>query len=729
MAAFETANLRLEQRLDGVAILRMDVAGHSVNVLNGQLLADLDETFDYVSADSAAKILVIRGDKPSGFLAGADLHDFATITTAAEAEALSALGQKLFSKLHDLRIPTIALIHGPCLGGGLELALACDYRMVADHSKTQLGLPEVELGLLPAWGGTQRLPRVVGLERALRVMLGGKRLRALEALRWGLADAMGATEAELSARLQLLIERARSDGKRPNSELPLHGWRQRFFESTPIGRSLVFRGTERVLRRRVPDDMPAPWEALQAVRTGLRHGLEAGLKYEREAAGRLATSNACRNLISLFLAREEARKPPETASKIRRVAVIGAGTMGAGIAQLASIHEFELVIREVNDAALKAGMERIAGLLDKAVENKVLTREAAERKLAAIQGVTGWNQGAAAWDAVDLVVEAIIEDLPLKQRVFREVEEHTRRDTILATNTSSLLVQQIQDSVKQRERVAGLHFFNPVHKMHLVEVAHAPRTSGSVVASLVKWVIALGKTPIVVKDSPGFVVNRILMPYLYEAVLLVSQGMQANAIDSTMRRFGMPMGPLELLDQVGLDVAAHSARSMQALFRDRLGTEQELSGLALAFEAFVKRGWLGQKAGLGIYRYKGNAKKVHPQALEILRKEPKPAGELIRSLPKEVQMQEARERMVLLMVNEAALCLAEALAPAAQIDLAMVLGTGWAPHRGGPLHYADARGLTEAVQKLKELSQRAGPRFQPCAELQHRAMANESFYP
>jgi 3-hydroxyacyl-CoA dehydrogenase/enoyl-CoA hydratase/3-hydroxybutyryl-CoA epimerase len=389
--------------------------------------------------------------------------------------------------------------------------------------------------------------------------------------------------------------------------------------------------------------------------------------------------------------------------------------MGAGIAQLAAIRGTEVVVQEVNDAALAAGMERIAALFQKAVENRLLGSDIARQKLGAIGRTTQW-QG---FDQVDLVLEAVSEDLELKRRLFRELERHTQPGTILATNTSSLLVGRLQEGLDRPERVAGLHFFNPVHKMPLVEVVRAAASADEAIATLTRWAVALGKTPVVVKDSPGFVVNRILMPYLYEAVVLAAQKVPVSLIDQTMRRFGMPMGPLELFDQVGLDVVAHSARAMEPLFRDRLGTRPGLGELARTFEEMSRRGWLGQKTGLGLYRYRGKAKTVHRAALATL---PRDVGsdvsQLIGALPKAVQMREARERMVLLMVNEAAACLGEGLvADAATIDLAMVLGTGWAPHRGGPLHYADERGLGEVVAKLTELARRFGPRFEPCAEL------------
>jgi 3-hydroxyacyl-CoA dehydrogenase/enoyl-CoA hydratase/3-hydroxybutyryl-CoA epimerase len=712
---FQTTNLRIEQRPDGIALLRLDVPGHSINVLNREVLGDLEAAFEHVAAEPTIRLLVIRSDKISGFVAGADLHEFASIRTAEEATAISATGQGVFTQLANLPVPTIGLIHGPCLGGGLELALACDYRILLEHAKTQLGLPEVELGLVPGWGGTQRLPRVVGLERALQIILGGRRLSARDALRIGLAEAVGASESELAARLGILTVQAIQDGKRKRKALPLRTWRQRLLESTPVGRHLVFRGTERMLHARVPDDLPAPWEALKAVRVGLRRGMRAGLAYEQEAAGRLATTSACRNLVNLFLEREEARKLPSgPALDIRRVGLVGAGLMGAGIAQLAAIRGFQVTVQEVNDTALEGGMGRISELFQKAVDNRVLTSEAAEQKCSGIRGTTTWE----GFGAMDLVVEAVVEQLPIKQAVFRELEAWVKPESVLATNTSSLLVSQIQEGLKHPERVAGLHFFNPVHKMPLVEVVRTPSSSDRTVAGLVQWAVALGKTPVVVRDSPGFVVNRILMPYLLEAIRLAGQGVAVGVIDQTMRRFGMPMGPLELLDQIGLDVATHAARAMQPTFGQRWGGAEELQRISGIFERMCQEQWLGQKTGLGFYRYTGKTRKVHRAARELLTAPGHDSASLLSHLPAAVQMREARERMVLLMVNESAACLGEQVAAdAATIDLAMVLGTGWAPHRGGPLRYARERGLPETLQALEELAKRLGPRFEPCAAI------------
>lgn len=730
MTPFQTANLRLEATGPDTATLWLDVADRPVNVFNRQVVADLDAALDHVAADASIKILLVRSAKASGFIAGADLQEFVAVQGPEDAVALSERGQRLFDKVSNLPQTTVAVIHGPCLGGGLECALACDYRVVIDLPKTQLGLPEIELGLLPGWGGTQRLPRVVGLEKSLKMILAGKRLNAKEALRDGLADSVAATEAELPGTLESLLSRARREGKRTGEAHSSRNWRQRLLETNPIGRYLIFRGAEKTLKQRVPDDMPAPFEALKAVQTGIALGLEAGLAAEREAIGRLAVTPACHNLIHLFFQREKSRKLPaevraDLVKPVKRVGIVGAGTMGAGIAQLATVRGFEVIIQEVNDDALAAGMKKIEDLFTRAVAHRVMSEDEAKQKFAAIQRTTTWE----GFGHADLVVEAVIEDLELKRGVFTELERRTKPEALLATNTSSLLVAGLQEGRERPGRIGGLHFFNPVHKMPLVEVVRGPATDEATVATLTQWAIDLGKMPVVVKDSPGFLVNRVLMPYLNEAVLLLAEdvpGFTAAEIDKVMRRFGMPMGPLELLDQIGLDVAAHIEKSMRPALGGRFPSN-------LLFERMYEKGWLGQKSGIGFYRYQGKAKQANLEVVNLIPNELKPISDGVRVWKDSISAiyGNSRDRMVLLMANEAAACLGEGLAESAeQIDSAMVFGTGWAPHLGGPLHYADSRSLGEVVRTLEQFSSSLllQRRFEPCAELRRRAESGESFF-
>jgi 3-hydroxyacyl-CoA dehydrogenase/enoyl-CoA hydratase/3-hydroxybutyryl-CoA epimerase len=717
MPLFRSETIDVDRDVDGSVHLSIDIPGRSVNVLTQHVLADLDAALDAMREAARTPVIVIRSGKKSGFLAGADINEFQAIADAAAAEALSALGQKVFGKLADLPAPTIAAISGPCLGGGLELALACDYRLVFDRPDTQLGLPEVELGLLPGWGGTQRLPRVVGLERALTMILTGKRLGAREALAWGLADALATSEAGLREQYSAVAFRAVRDGKRQRRRLPLRTWRQRFLEATPFGRRLILRATRKRIQHRVPDDMPAPFEALEAVRVGLQHGIDAGLASERTAAGRLATGPACRNLVGLFLAREQARKLPEElgaeAAEVRRVGVVGAGVMGAGIVQLAALRGCDVLVKEITDEAMHAGQARVEELFRKAIERQVVPEEQARQRQSAIRWTLNWDE----FDSVDVVVEAAVEDLALKKQIFRDLATRCRPETVVATNTSSLLVTSLQEGLANPERVAGMHFFNPVHRLPLVEVVRTPQTAPAALATLARWAVRLGKTPVLVGDGPGFVVNRVLMPYLNEAVTLAAAGLAIADVDRVMRRFGMMAGPLEVLDQIGLDVAAHVARSMAPVMADRFPAHP-------AFEKMRAAGLLGQKNGKGFYLHRDKKLKVNPEAEELLRELGSPGP----PLPGSARLAEARERMVLLMVNEAALVLAEKVAAtAATVNLAMVLGTGWAPYRGGPLKHANERGLRDIVQALKTLAGRHGRRFEPCDELRRRAESNEAF--
>jgi 3-hydroxyacyl-CoA dehydrogenase/enoyl-CoA hydratase/3-hydroxybutyryl-CoA epimerase len=712
MAFFQSQTLWINQLSDGVAALVLDVPNRSVNVLTAQVLAELEQAIDRVAAEPSFRLLVIRSGKPGTFVAGADVRELAAIGSAADAERLSRRGQQLFAKLAALPQPSVAMIEGACLGGGLELALACDYRVVIDNPRTQLGLPEVELGLIPAWGGTQRLPRVVGLENGLQMILSGKRLKAEEALRCGLADAIvDRADEEPPAFLKQPVKR--SPGK-----LPLRTWRQWLVESMALGRTFIYRGTKRILERKVPDDMPAPWEAFAAIRIGLQQGIDAGLAFESAAVGRLATSAASRNLIGLFLQHEEARKPRVVRSgdrattgegdALRRIGIVGAGVMGVGIAELAILKGCEVVIREVNEMALGMGMFRLIALLTKAVERGLLTAEQMQKRLANVHGTTAWKNFA----DLDLVVEAVVEDLAVKQEVFRELEKHTAPSTILATNTSSLRVADLSRGLQRPERVAGLHFFNPVHQMPLVEVVRTPATRPAVIDSMTDLVIKLGKAPVRVGDSPGFVVNRVLAPYFNEALLLVRGGMHPSLIDEALRRFGMPRGPLEVLDQVGLDVAAAAAQALRPVFGDRLPA-------AGVLEKMTAAGWLGAKSGQGFYRHGRGKPRVNDAAVTLARADDVAPG--TSGTPSE-EIASARERLVTLSVNEAALCVQEGLVESADaLDLALVLGAGWAPHRGGPLHYARQRGVADIVASMQRLAAVLGPRFTPSAALQSLA--------
>ena len=713
MTIFKTANLQVERNGD-FGHLWLDVQDRPFNVFGRQVIADMHAALDAVEAESGIKYLFFGSKKPSGFLAGADIQEFTTIKTGAEAMELTATGQKLMNRVANLRIPTRAVIYGPCLGGGLEFALACDYRSIVDLPSTQVGLPEIELGLVPGWGGTQRLARVIGLEPALQVILQRKRLNAREAKAWGLVDTYHAKLDDIECYTEK--DASRLGRKQPKDGLPLRTWRQKLLESTPLGRMIIFSAASSLVKKKTPEDMPAPAEALECIRVGLSQGIEAGLQREREAIGRLATTTASRNLVTIFFLMMNAKKADGAGSDgevkpCKKIGVVGAGTMGAGIAQLALVKGYDVVVQEVNDAALAAGMKKIEDLLNKAAGARALARRGEAEDL--VGRTTKWK-ASRMWTSSSRLPSRIRQEAC----PFPHDGQPCRPDAVLATNTSSLSVKQMQEGLKHPER-AGLHFFNPVHKMPLVEVVRAPGTDERVVSLLVNFAAHAGKTPVVCGDSPGFIVNRILTPYLNEAGVLLGEGLPVEAIDKTMKKFGMPMGPLELLDQVGLDVAAHVSRSVAPAFGERLQPHPALPRMG-------EMGCLGQKAGKGFYLYGKKKKKVNVEALAKLAAELGMKPTEAHVSPERVR--EARERMVCLMVNEAAMCLGEGLAERADvIDLAMVFGTGWAPHRGGPLPRRRPR-RRRGHQALEQLAQ-ARPTLRALCSERRAESASSSQHP
>lgn len=711
---YQSNDLRLERLDSETAVLWFDVADQRYNIFTPTLLHQLDAVLD-VLAGSPPRRLLVRSEKPSGFFAGADLRTFANITTPAQAEHLSGLGQRLFQRLAELPSCTIAVIFGPCLGGGLELALACDYRVVVDRPDTVLGFPEVELGLIPAWSGCQSLPRLLGIEKALKGILLARKWNAQEAVKNGVADKLLPAGNEMQPLSSDLLAEL-PVRKRAWTVQAAHSLRQTLLERNPLGRSLLFHLTRKTLAAKVPDDMPAPYLALKAVETGIRSGIQAGLAAERQAAGELSQSDACRQLIGLFFARERYRKmPPHLANvprpEVRKVGVLGAGVMGAGIAQLALVRGYSVVLKDVNDAALETGLKRIRELCDKAVSRGILSAADAQERLQHLKTTTDWD----GFGEVDLVVEAVVEHVGIKRRAYRDLEAILRPEAFLATNTSSLSLNDLSADLKHPERFGALHFFNPVHKMPLVEVGRTDRTTEATLAALTAFALDLGKVAVQVGDSPGFVVNRVLLPYLYEAMRLLLEGAEPSEVDHGIRRFGMPMGPFELLDQIGLDVAAHVTRSLQPRFADRFPGDPP-------FDRMVLAGFLGQKSGQGFYRHRDGKTQRYDAWRPLL--------DIPSDLRLRLDPEDLRERLIYPMINEAAACLGEGIVAEPQdVDVAMVFGTGWAPHRGGPLHYADHLGLGSLVSGLKQLAERFGPRFQPCPELLRRHSEGRPFYP
>jgi 3-hydroxyacyl-CoA dehydrogenase/enoyl-CoA hydratase/3-hydroxybutyryl-CoA epimerase len=688
--------LRVEEREGDVLAIVLDRPGARVNLIDDLWLRDMAAALDR-AARERPRGLAILSAKPGQFIAGADVDLIASLPDADEAARRAKQGQDLLARLSDLPFPTVAVVNGACLGGGLETALACRAIFAADDERVSLGLPEVRLGILPGFGGTWRLPRRVGLTAALPLLLSGRSLRARPALRIGLVDRLAPP-----AILESVALRAAAQGAWPRAPRPARrAAADALLGRTPPGRALLRGLTARRLRAETGGHYPAPPVILDRALGGYGAPRERAAQAEARAFGALATGPVAGHLIFLFRGTERlarwpwtgAAAPPDTAS--RRVGVIGAGTMGGAIAGAFAERGLDVRLRDVSIDALRAGLANAAAPLARRVARRSLSTRERDAILARIAPATDdTGMGSA-----DLVVEAVPEIAELKRRIFREVEGRVPHAAILATNTSSIPVTEIAEGLDSPERLVGLHFFNPVHRMPLVEVIPGARTEADVVARAVGIVRRLRKTPVVVADRPGFLVNRLLLPYLNEAARCVEEGWSPAAIDGALERFGFPMGPLAVLDEVGLDVAAKVAGVLAAAFGARAQP-------APVLERLLARGALGRKAGRGFWTGRGKSRR--PNAADL---PSKPAGP--RRADEEIPM-----RLLTGMVNEAARCLEEGVAAHPDhVDLATVLGTGFPPFRGGLLRWARATGEAEIRRHLDALAARHGERFAAAGSL------------
>lgn len=699
---------RFELLGDGLATLTFDSPGRSVNVFTRQALDELERRIDELGHRTDLQCLILLSAKPGNFIAGADVDEIAGVSDPVAAEAASRQGQRLFAAWEALPFPTVAAIQGSCFGGGTELALASDHVLVSDGEATRIALPEVNLGILPGWGGCTRLPRRVGLQAALEMILGGKAVYPRKALRIGLADAV-LPDASFGRLVRTYAAEVADGARRPRPGAA--GLKELLLERNPVGRKVVFDQARRQVLERTGGNYPAPLRALEVIRAGVEHGPAAGFDAEARAVAELAVGRVSKNLLHVFRLTEDVKKraPEPAVAGVGAVGIVGAGTMGGGIAQLvAQAAELPVRMKDLDAEALGLGMEHASRLFEKLVEKRRLTRPQALAKMALLRPTLDYS----GFGRCDLVIEAIVERLDVKQRVFAELAEVVGEDAILASNTSSLSIDAIAGAIGRPDRVVGMHFFNPVHKMPLVEVVRGRRTGEETVRRTAAFSRRLGKTPIVVRDSPGFLVNRLLMFSLGEALVLLEDGVAIDELDRTMKEWGMPMGPVELTDEVGIDVAMHVAGVVGDAFSDRLGIPAWLGRM-------VEDGRLGTKVGKGFYRYQGRR-----------RREPDPAVYSLLGLAprKEAGAGRVVERMVLPMVNEAARCLAEGLvASAADVDLAMILGTGFPPFRGGLCRWADETGVAEVVDGLRDLAAAVGPRFAPSPALEE-VVAAGGFY-
>ncbi|MCB1007968.1 MAG: enoyl-CoA hydratase/isomerase family protein [Acidobacteria bacterium] len=694
---------RLESGEDGVATLTFDLPDRKANIFTREALDELDEIVAELGVRNDIRCLVLRSAKPDIFIAGADVEAIAHVTDPVQAESGSRYGHRIFAAWEALPFPTVAAVRGTCLGGGTELSLASSWLVVSDRADLRIGLPEIKLGIVPGWGGCVRMPRRIGLLASLDLILAGKAIPGARAFKAGLADAIF-PDAGFDARV---LEFARGKaGSARRGKGRSRGLRGALLEGNPLGRAFVVSQARRKTLAQTKGRYPAPLRALEVVSTGISRGAAAGFDAEARAIGELAVSPEAKGLIYLFQQMEASKRDATGGARepVRRPAVIGAGVMGGGIAHLvADKASLPIRVKDIQTPALATALAHAAQLFDKQVRRRRLKPAERRRKMALLQP-TLEDAGV---EACDLVIEAVVENLAVKQKVFADLSRRVSDRAILATNTSSLSIDAIGQLAVHRERVVGMHFFNPVDKMPLVEVVAGRHTSPETAAAIAAFARRLGKTPVVVRDGPGFLVNRLLAFYSAEAMWLLDEGFRIEDIDRAMLDWGMPMGPLRLGDEVGLDVSAKVGHILHEAFGDRLAFPEWIDRLP-------EEGRLGVKSGLGIYRYDGK-KQLGPDPAVYARLGVEPRH-------RDPDLAALAERMVLPMVNEAARCLEEGIVGSpGELDLAMVFGTGFPPFRGGLCRWADAEGLATLVGRLERYAEAVGARFAPSDALRRFA--------
>jgi 3-hydroxyacyl-CoA dehydrogenase/enoyl-CoA hydratase/3-hydroxybutyryl-CoA epimerase len=707
IATIPYASRALSLEVDnGIAVVTLDVPDESVNTLGPAVVDEFSALLDRIERDSTMRAVVFMSGKAENFIAGADIQQFTAINSASEGEALSRGGQAMMERIERLHVPMLAAIHGACLGGGLEMSLACAYRIATDHAKTVLALPEVNLGVIPGAGGTQRLPRTVGLRNALDMILTGRNVRAKKALRIGLIDEL----VHPAILREVALDRARqlADGKiaRQGRRRRSRGLADLALEGNPLGRRVVFNKAQAGVIEKTHGHYPAPLAAIEAVRAGYDQGSERGFAEEARLFGEMSVTEVCKQLVYLFFATTALKKDngvgvPLDPLPVDKIGVLGAGFMGAGIASVAAGHGTVVRLKDADTARVAHGLKAVYGVLREQLTKKRITQRELDDQLSLVGGTVEYS----GFQNVDLLVEAVFEDLALKQQVLREAEQVIPGDAIYASNTSTIPITRIAEASKRPEQVLGMHFFSPVHKMPLLEVIVTETTTAVATVTAVAYGKKLGKHVIVVNDGPGFYTTRTLAAFMNEAGHLLDEGVAIDVLDRALVDFGFPVGPITLMDEVGLDVGAKVGQVLLEAFGERLTPAASLARAVAA-------GRVGRKGGKGFYLYEspgGKKKGVDESVYELL-----PTG----SNRVEVPVAEMQQRCVLAMVNEAARCLEEKILRSERDgDVGAVFGIGFPPFRGGPFRYVKTVGANNIIRQLELYHSRFAPRFQPARAL------------
>jgi 3-hydroxyacyl-CoA dehydrogenase/enoyl-CoA hydratase/3-hydroxybutyryl-CoA epimerase len=703
MGAFKT-----ELKESKILKIVFDLPGEKVNKFSTPGMEELEKLLKELMERNDIRGAYLISGKKDIFIAGADIDEINAIKNKDEAYLKAKRGIEIFSMIEKLPFPLVAAIDGACLGGGAEIALFCHFRVASDNKATRIGFPEVNLGILPAWGGTQKLPRLIGLSQALDMILTGRTLDGKRALKIGLVDALFPHQV-FDEFVENFIEDMLRKGIK-SSKPKKKGWILKIIEDTPLN-FIVFSKARKQVLERTYGNYPAPLAIIESMRYGYKKKIEKGFDFDARKLGELIETDVSKNLINIFylteaIKKEKGVKGEPKIKDIKRAGVIGAGVMGSGIAYAFSSVDIPVRMRDVNTTALTNGMKSIASVYNDSVKKKRMKESEAYQKISLVSPSLDFS----GFSTADIVVEAVFEDMDVKKSLISELNNILKEDCILASNTSSLSITEMQKSYKFPENFVGLHFFNPVPRMPLVEVVRGEKTSDDTVATVFALSKKLGKTPIVVKDERGFLVNRILMPYLNEAVLLLEEGCPIEVIDSSMKKFGMPMGPIRLLDEVGIDVASKVALILYNAFGERMKPSSKM-------EKMIESKLLGKKTGKGFYIFNGR-ERVNEEIYRILEIEKKPFS-----------AEEVIKRMTIVMINEASRCVEEGIVESpSTVDIGMIFGTGFPPFRGGVLRYADSLGAQNILKELENLRNKYGMRFTPSPLLEKMAREGKKFY-
>ena len=702
--------------------LRFDLKDDSVNKFNAHTLKELREAVNQIKADSSIQGLLMTSGKDC-FIVGADVTEFLSHFGRSEEELASWLKQvnAIFSDIEDLNFPTVSAINGFALGGGFEVVLATSYRVMS--SQTKVGLPETKLGIFPGWGGTVRLSRLIGADNAIEWIASGEQWDAEAALKVGAVDSVVAPENVRDAALNLLQRAAQGKldwkGRREEKVSPL--------KLNPIESTLVFEGAKAFVGAKAGPHYPAPVTAIEVMQQGASKSRNEALVLEGAGFAKVAKTTVAHSLVSLFLSdqyiKKNSKKLSKEASAVGTSAVLGAGIMGGGIAYQSASRGVPIYMKDIAPHAIQLGLGEATKILDKLVSRKKMTPAKMGEVLSGIRATLSYGD----FKNVDFVVEAVVENEKVKKSVLAEVEASVKEGTILSSNTSTISISRLAEGLKHPENFCGMHFFNPVHRMPLVEVIRGKKSSEKAVATAVAYAVKMGKTPIVVNDCAGFFVNRVLFPYFAGFIKLVKEGVDFHRIDRVMEKFGWPMGPAYLLDVVGIDTANHANRVMAAEFPERMG-ESGKTAIEVMFEE--KR--FGQKNAKGFYKYtpdkKGAPKKeMDPESYSLL-KALMPNGADYPIKNAEVSDQEIVERMMLPMIIECSRCLEEKIvASPMEIDIGLIYGLGFPPFRGGALRYAETVGIAELCRSAEKYS-KLGKLYEPTAQMLQLGKSGKSFY-